>query len=122
MSVFEKIEAMQKGIEGSPAWMVGEQLKDICRAEPHCAELVEKDLEAKGMGLADCEKKIKELADEKHKKGKSGCVCISPAEAEKVIREFYGLPESLPQSASLTAPSSEGAFEGGKIIDIFDYL
>lgn len=123
MSVFEKIEAQQKGIENSAAWMVGEQLKDICRAEAHCAELVEKDIDNRGMGLADCERKIKELADAKHKGGRGGCVCISPAEAETVIRKFYGLPErqSLSHGSAVPAPSTQGS-QGGEIIDIFDYL
>ena len=125
MSVFEKIEALQKGIENTPAWMVGEQLKDICRADSHCAELVEKDLDNKSMGLADCEKKIKALADEKHKKQKGSCVCISPAEAEKVIRKFYGLPEAGKQS--LSQPAADSSFytrepEYGEIIDISDFL
>lgn len=31
MTVFEKIEAQQKGYENTSAWMVGEQLKDIIR-------------------------------------------------------------------------------------------
>ena len=30
MTVFEKIEAQQKGLEDTAIWMVGEQLKDIC--------------------------------------------------------------------------------------------
>ena len=34
MTVFEKIEAQQKGKEGTPAWMVGEQLKEICAGDP----------------------------------------------------------------------------------------
>ena len=32
----------------SPQWMVAEQLKDICRQEPHCAELIAQDLEKYG--------------------------------------------------------------------------
>ena len=51
MSVFEKIEAQQKGIENTAAWMVGEQLKDICRREPGCAEILEQDLDVQAMSL-----------------------------------------------------------------------
>lgn len=29
MDVFEKIEALQKGIENTAPWMVGEQLKEL---------------------------------------------------------------------------------------------
>lgn len=91
MDVFEKISALQKGIENTTLYFVGEQLKDICRREPGCAELVEKDLEMKGMGLADCEKQIKDWAD-KNKKG--SCCCVPPNVAEGIIRKFYGLPEA----------------------------
>ena len=90
MDVFEKIAALQKGKEGMAPWMVGEQLKDICRREPECAELVEKDLDVKGMGLEDCEKKIKAYADG-HKKG--NCAVVPPNVAEEIIRKFYGLPD-----------------------------
>ena len=38
MTVFEMIDAQQKGKENTAPWMVGEQLKDICRADPGCAE------------------------------------------------------------------------------------
>lgn len=89
MTVFEKIEA-QQGKERTAVWMVGEQLKDIIRNSPRLQEIVEQDLEVKEMSLAACEKKIKEFAD-KHKTGNFACVI--PSEAEKIIREFYGLSE-----------------------------
>jgi hypothetical protein len=90
MTVFEKIEAQQKGKEGTAPWMVGEQLKDICRADPGCAELVDKDLDNQSMSIVEAEKKIKAWAD-KNKKG--NCAVVPPNVAEKIIREFYGLPE-----------------------------
>ena len=62
-SVIAKIEAQQKGKKGTAPWMVGEQLKDICRNEPACAELVDKDLDIKEMSISECEKKIKAFAD-----------------------------------------------------------
>ena len=89
MNVFEKIEAQQKGKEETAPWMVGEQLKDILRGQPELQELVDKDIDNKGMGLEDCEKKLKAYAD-KHHKGSS--FCVIPTVAEKIIREFYGLP------------------------------
>lgn len=90
MTAIEKIEQQQKGLkENTAPWVVGEQLKEIC-SDPRCAELVGADLDRKGMGLADCEKKIKAYAD-KHRSGNSACV--PPNIAEKIIREFYGLPE-----------------------------
>ena len=88
------------GEEGSPVWMVGEQLKDICRSEPHSAELVAQDLDVPEMSLANCEKKIKAYAD-KHRKGNFACVV--PSVAERIIREFYGLTiEPEPQLAADT--------------------
>lgn len=82
------IEAQQPK-QRNAVWMVGEQLKDMLRAEPGLAEIVEQDLAVKAMSLAECEKKIKAYAD-KHKTGNFACVI--PSEAERIIREFYGLP------------------------------
>ena len=67
MDVFEKIRAQQPE-QRTAVWMVGEQLADIIRHDPAAQEIVSRDLDAKGMGLADCEKKIKAFADA-HKTG-----------------------------------------------------
>lgn len=84
------IEAQQAKVkERSPQWMVGEQLKDICRMEPHSAELIAQDLQVKEMGIVEAEKKLKTFADS-HKAG--GFACVIPAEADRILREFYGLP------------------------------
>ena len=117
MSVFEKIEAQQKGKENTAPWMVGEQLKEICSREPLAAELVEKDLAVKEMSLEACEKKIKEWAD-KHKKG--GCAVVPPNVAEKIIREFYGIPE--PGGDPSTPLSSAQNDANGDIIDFTSFL
>lgn len=102
MTVFEKIEAQQKGKENTPAWMVGEQLKDICRSDLHCAELVLQDLENASMSIVEAEKKIRAYADKQKRSG--NCVCVPPNVAEKIIREFYGLPEvgAAPEPAAPT--------------------
>lgn len=92
MSALEKIEAQQKGKEYTDAWAVGEQLKDMLRDEPDLEEILDKDLDQKGMGLEDAARKIKAWADEKHRKQKGNCVCVPPQVAEGIIREFYGLP------------------------------
>lgn len=106
----EAIEQQQPK-ERTPVWMVGEQLKDMLREEPHLAELVVQDLEQKGMSLAECEKKIKAFAD----KGKSGGFsCVIPAEAERIIREFYGLPER--------GTTPEQKTPSGKVLDLADFL
>ena len=109
MNVFEKIEAQQKGKEGTAPYMVGEQLKDICRREPTSAELIDKDLDIKEMSIVEAEKKIKAYADS-HKKG--SFACVPPDVAEDILRKFYGLPKR----GERPAPSAGG------IIDIADLL
>lgn len=104
MTVFEKIEAQQKGKENTAAWMVGEHLKDICRSDPHCADLVAQDLENASMSIVEAEKKIKAYADKQKRTGK--CVCVPPNVAEKIIREFYGLPEAS-SAATPDAPAAD---------------
>lgn len=100
------IEAQQPKAR-SAAWMVGEQLKDMVRAEPGLAPLLLADLAGKGMGLADAEQQIAAAA----KKNKVGnCGVVTPAEAEDILRSFYGLPprgadqEPERDEAKFTAP------------------
>lgn len=102
MNVFEKIEAQQKGQEETAVWMVGEQLKDICRADPHSAEIVAADLDNPELSLAAAEKKLKAKADEIHKKQhpKRNYACVPPNVAEGIIRDFYGLPAAGDHSAT----------------------
>lgn len=98
------IEAQQKDLaQGSAPWCVGEQLKDILREEPAGADLVTKDLAA-GMTLADCEKKIAAFARE-HSKGKTGF--CGPADSDRIIREFFGLParQAAPIQEDSPAPA-----------------
>lgn len=114
MSVFEKIEALQKGIKNTAPWMVGEQLKDICRREPELQEIVLQDLAMSGMGLKDCEKQIKAWAD-KHKSG--SCCCVPPNVAEGIIRKFYGLPEAGTQETA-----KQNAQPTGKVLDLSAFL
>lgn len=86
----EIVAQQQKGQENSPIFMVGEQLKEIAAREPLAAEILEKDLTTPGMGLADAAKKLQEYSDKHH--GTAKCYCITPMVAEKILREFYGLP------------------------------
>ena len=109
MDVFEQSRAQQPK-ERTAVWMVGEQLADIIRHDQRAQEIVSRDLEIEGMSLADCEKKIKAYADA-HKTGNFACVV--PAEAERIIREFYGITES-------TSDSREAV--DGVMLDLADYL
>lgn len=109
-----KLEIQQAKVKPrSPQWMVGEQLKDICCMEPKSAELIAQDLEKEAMSITEAEKKLKAFAD-KHKTGSFSCV--TPAEAENILREFYGLPrpdEAKPAVAPTPAK---------KMIDLLDFL
>lgn len=96
--VIQKIGIQQKGKEGTAVYGVGEQLKDICRTTPGAAELVLHDLDVEEMSIDKCEKKIKERADELHKKKGGSSVCVTPAEADGIIRKFYGIPDNSPDN------------------------
>lgn len=100
MTVFEKIEAQQKGKENTAIWMVGEQLKDICRADLACAAIVAEDLENEDMTIEAAAEKIKEYADDQHRKLKNDQICVPPNVAEQIIREFFGLPSSAASAAA----------------------
>lgn len=87
----EKLNAQQSRVPARSApWMVAEQLKDICRNEPHSAEILAQDLDNPSMSITAAETKIKDFAD-KNKVGRFACV--TPIEAEEILRKFYGLPE-----------------------------
>lgn len=101
-------EQQSKVEERSAPWMVAEQLMDICRREPFSAELIAQDLENEKMSIVEAEKQIKAFAD-KHKTGRFSCV--TPVEAENILRDFYGLPKP-----------GEDAPKKGVAIDLMDYL
>lgn len=106
--VIAAIETQQPK-ERSAVWMVGEQLKDICRGDLSAAEILLTDLlHNPEMTLAAAEKKIAEQA----KKNKVGsCGCVTPAEAEEILREFFGL-----------GSSAQSSTEKPKILDLADFL
>lgn len=111
----EAIEAQQAKVKDrSPQWMVGEQLKDICRVEPHSAELIAQDLENEAMSIVEAEKKIKAFADA-HKTGSFSCV--TPVEADRILREFYGLP-----AAGEPAPALVPEQAGDKVLHLEDFF
>lgn len=107
------IEEQQKKVKDrSPQWMVGEQLKDICRREPASAELIYQDLQIEAMSITEAEKKIKAFAD----KNKTGnFACATPAESDRILREFYGLPK---EGETQVAPVPNG----NEPINLLDFL
>lgn len=112
-AAIEAITAQQPKEENA-VWMVGEQMKDMLRKEPYLAEIVLRDLEVPEMSLEHCEKKIKAWADQ-HKVG--NFACVTPIRAEKIIREFYGLPEQGASDA-VTKPEMQST----KFIDLTDFF
>ena len=108
-----EIEARQAKEKGRTApWMVGEQLREICMREPKSAELIAQDLTTGGMSLREAEKRIKAYADQ-HKTG--NFACVTPAEAEKIIREYFGLGE-------IGAEKTAREKTEGKVIDLADFF
>lgn len=116
--LIEKIAEQQKGKENTAAYMVGEQLKDICRKIPEAAEIVLRDLELPEMSIEKVEKKIHEYANKQKRSG--NCVCIPPNVAEDIIKEFYGLT-GFTESAPKLPPEPEKN-TSRKMIDLTDFL
>lgn len=121
MSVERAILAIQdqqaKTKARSAAWMVGEQLKDMIRREPGIAELIAQDLTVGGMSLEKAEAKIKAYAD-KHRTG--NFACVAPAEAEDILREYFGLPKAGGPASSGTLSGGNSGAEG--VIDLADFF
>lgn len=111
MSAIEKLRAQQAAVkERSAPWMVAEQLMDLCRREPDCAELIDRDLDNPQMGIVEAERKIKAFADQ-HKTGSFSCV--TPGEAERILRDFYGLP---------SADAPEAGRKKAVVVDLADFF
>ena len=105
--VLEAIAAIeaQQPKEHSAVWAAGEQLKDMIRGNESAAEILLTDLrENKEMTLA-----------ERARKNKVGnCGCVTPAEAEDILREFFGLPGREEEN-----PRRK---EERKVVDLADFL
>ena len=102
----------------SAPWMVGEQLKDMVRREPGIAQMIAQDLTVGGMSLTAAEAKIKAFAD-KHRTG--NFACVTPQEAETIIREYFGLTEAGPASVGSAHTFRQGKAEKGEI-DLADFF
>lgn len=113
----EKIRA-QQGAEGTDVWMIGEQILEIAEREPASAELLEKDLEVAAMSLPEAAKAMKAFADEKHSKVKGNCVCVTPKEADGVLRKFYGLPEKTDTPVIEKGMSAEPVEDDFGLLDL----
>lgn len=115
-NINELISGLQKGLEGTPEYMVGQQLKDICK-DKACAKIVAEDLKNKSMGLKAAAGRIKAWADDQHKKKGGSCICVPPDVAEKILREFYGLPDAMPE-----APAEPVAEPSAPVLDLASFF
>lgn len=109
--VEEAIKRINEQIEKSKDGNVrscGYQLTDIIKSTPGAAELVLRDLDRDGMSISDCEKKI----HEEWKKNNS----IDSRQADKVIREFYGIPETSEHAQAATVNKKHS------IVDLDDFF
>lgn len=101
----------QQGPRG-PVWMCGEQLLEMIAPDEAAAKLVLDDLKHSGMSLKGCEAEIRAFAC------KNGSCCTG-AEAEKIIRKYFGLPEQTeapkPEPAAPPAPA-------GNIVNLEDFF
>lgn len=110
MALEEKIRAQQKGHENEDIFTVGQQLLDICR-DPACAAIVEEDLANEAMDLKAAARKIKAWADARREETKAGCICVPPDVSDRILREFYGLPQLGQASAPMPVVDDLPDFE-----------
>ncbi len=89
----ELIQKQQSGKVNTPAFVIGLHLIDMMKQDGRIASILEEDLQNPEMSLEKCAQKLKDAADAKHRETKSNTICITPPEAEKIIRKFYGLPD-----------------------------
>lgn len=107
----ELIEKQQSGKDNSPAFVIGLHLIDMMKQDGRIEAILEEDLKNPEMSLEHCAKKLQEAADQIHRETKKNTVCLTPMQAEKIIRKFYGLPDpgDVPQPAP--APELSGIIE-----------
>jgi hypothetical protein len=104
--LLRKVSEQQQGKEFTDIFMVGEQIKDICRNNNQATELILADLNVFEMSIEKCAMEIKKEADRLHKEKKGSCICIPPDVAEGIIRHFYGIPEDSAECRTQSAEQS----------------
>lgn len=101
----------QQGPRG-PVWMCGEQLLEMIAPDEEAAKLVLDDLKHGGMSLKGCEANIRAFAS-------TNGNCCTGAEAEKIIRKYFGLPE---QTAAQKQEPAASPATAGNIVNLEDFF
>ena len=102
--------------EASTQFHAAEQLIEICEREPESARLILEDLKNPDMSVERAERKIHDAADELHQKWKHG-VAISDRVAERILRDFYGIPQKCAATELLIHGDS-----GNIHLDLWNFL
>lgn len=100
----------QQGKRG-PVWMCGEQLLEMIAADEAGTKLVLDDLKHGGMSLIGCENNIKAFA-------RKNAGCCTGQEAEKIIREYFGLHKAEVPRQELETPKPAA----GDVINLEDFF
>lgn len=87
-NALELLTQQQGTDKNNQIYWVGEQLKDMCKESEINAELLAHDLKNEKMTVSFAEKEIDKYAST-NKTGNKGC--CPPHEADRILREFYGL-------------------------------
>lgn len=107
----ELIQQQQAGKDNTPAFVIGLHLIDMMKTDSRIEPILEEDLQSGSMGLEMCAAALKKRADEIHRNSRGDCVVITPPEAEKIIRKFYGLPDPEEAKPEEPGPSATGIIE-----------
>ena len=107
----EQIQKQQSGKDNSPAFVIGLHLIEMMKQDGRIEAILEEDLKNPEMSLEDCAKKLQAEADRIHRETKKNTVCLTPIQAEKIIRKFYGLPDPEDVPAEVPAPAPSGIIE-----------
>ena len=116
--LIDKITEQQKAVEEKkkPGYknviQAGNQLKEICGKIPEAVEIVLQDLELPEMSIEKVEKKIEAFARKNNG--------IYQEEAEKIIKEFYGITAFSNSQTSTNLQETSQKPAG--FIDLADFI
>jgi hypothetical protein len=86
--------------EGEAGISASNRIKGVVLHDILSRIIVAEDLENTSMSIHECAKKNQENADKIRKQTRGKCVYVPQSEEERIIREFYGLPEAAPKVKS----------------------